>query len=398
MRLCTKCVLLAFVLLLCARELHGQPYVDTSTSARFAQLTLGAGVTSYHGITGVESVAGSITVGGLHFWGHSHFYITATPLMWHRSKDRWSPTVETGADIYPWRIERGRIVPFVGIAWLVSRRTRTDGPTYDAHEAIARLGWTAAVSSSTMLHATVSTPLRRNVSYPTASGETTTFPAPIATITLGATTAFDMTQSVESLQRDGIEERRIAAAEQHGLLDGPFASVGVSSAMALSRPTWLGSRLPMLNVPPPTTTYPTVGIGYSILDGRGFLHAAFRHIAASREGYGSSMSLTRTGLGIEAAVQIANYHGFVPFVGAGASIDWLHMGVKSQELQVDERSSSITPMLVLGWDIVPTRLQKFTLRTTCRYSPFQRMATSLGDVPFNDLEIDFIQFVWHFRR
>lgn len=388
----------AVVMLLATGELRGQPYVDTATSARFAQLTLGAGITSFHGNAGAESVAGSITVGGLHFWGHSHFYITATALMWHRNEERWSPTVETGADIYPWRIERGRVVPFVGLAWVASRRRRDDGPAYDAHEAVARLGLTAAVTTSTMLHATIAAPFMRSVPYPSATGEVSAFLAPLAALSLSATTAFDMTQSVESLQRDGIEERRNAAAERLGLFNGLFASIGVSSATALSRPTWLASQLPMLDVPPPSTTYPSVGIGYSVLDGRGFLHAVFRHIASVRHGYGSSVSLERTSLGLEAALQIANYHGFVPFVGAGVGVDWLSTDVSHQGLQQIERTNGLTPIFVFGWDIVPTRLQKFTLRTTCRYSPVQRMATSRGNVPFNHLEIDFIQFIWHFRR
>ncbi|HCN05536.1 MAG TPA: hypothetical protein DIS79_07935 [Bacteroidetes bacterium] len=373
---------------------YGQVYLDSNTSHRFAQLTIGTGIQLLPPANGLSpSQRLTLHVGGIHFWGHTHFFVEFSPvrLFDDAVTARSTPLVETGAEVYPWRIENSTIRPFVGASWLVHTYADPDGPVLTRNSLQISPGATWSTSFG-LISAAVNIPLASRTPYPMSDGGTKSvgthgwygrirWSYPIET-TLGA----------ESFRASGSEERMYRQLLDQGKLDGLFVSFGASSAIAVSRATFLANRHPEVDVPSPFTVLPIVSLGWRFEQLPGFIQLAYRPIIASNAGYGTAQRWIRHAIGLEGVTEITNYHGFVPFVGIGCGYDFLsyretRLGI-NQEHQTTWKPSW---HLVGGWDIRPTKIDRFILRTIMRWSPGLSLAVSNGIMPFDHLEIDFIQ-------
>ena len=122
---------------------------------------------------------------------------------------------------------------------------------------------------------------------------------------------------------------------------------------------------------------------------------AFRTYKNTLTAFGHSQTLNRLSIALEGYKFFADYHGFAPFIGPALSYERL----KVKETDPVNSTTTTTqqgihPGLTFGWDIRPNKLQFFYLRTNLRYFPTLHVDMPSGkQVSFNNLEVNFIQFV-----
>lgn len=375
-------------------QIHAQVYVDSATSHRFAQLTFGAGVQFLPPANGLSpSQRLTFHIGGLHFWGHAHFYVEFSPLRLFDDAvtARSTPLVETGATVYPWRIEHSTMRPFVGASWLVHTYTDPLGPVLTRNSLQVSSGLTWSTSFG-LLSAAVNVPLASRISYPTHDGQTKLVGTHGWYGSLRLSYPIETTLGAESFRSSGAEERVYQQLLDKGKLDGLFVSIGFSSALALSRAMFLSFSRPEVNVPAPFTILPVASFGWRFEKLPGFVQLAYRPIVASNSGYGTRQQWIRHAIGLEGVRELTNYHGFVPFIGIGCGYDFLSYR-EDRSSGDHQHNTTWKPSwhLVGGWDIRPTKVDRFILRTMMRWSPRLSLAVRDGDMPFDHLEIDFIQ-------
>src|SRR5690625_693483 len=72
-----------------------------------------------------------ILIGGTHFWGHADFFVNLPITAFRQSQEletRYSPGVETGGLIYPWRLQENALSPYVGASWsMINYRQAVSG-------------------------------------------------------------------------------------------------------------------------------------------------------------------------------------------------------------------------------------------------------------------------------
>ena len=125
---------------------------------------------------------------------------------------------------------------------------------------------------------------------------------------------------------------------------------------------------------------------------------AWRTISDENHGYGASRAWRRHSFSLEAIKMLFNYHGFVPFVGPGISVNGLRYEQSEAEATSSWSETVVTPELVFGWDIRPTKADWFILRTNLRWSPLLELEKAGVLTSFRAVEFNFIQLVIYPQR
>ncbi|MCB0561245.1 MAG: hypothetical protein H6573_00150 [Lewinellaceae bacterium] len=144
-----------------------------------------------------------------------------------------------------------------------------------------------------------------------------------------------------------------------------------------------------------------IGLGY--LHHKANLHIglSYRSYASNVVSYGLEHILRRQSLALEATKFVWNYNGFVPFCGVSLSAERWAAGAFIGDVQQGEttRSSMLSPGIIFGWDIVPSPLETWVLRTNLRYYPSQKIKDVQGKSSrIDQFEFNFIQFVFYPNR
>lgn len=426
-------ILITFVSIMTINALvlpvQAQLYVDSANARfRFAQMYVGldmqvqpsGGNLAYQATNGVlqqtamdTRIAPRVTIGGMHFWGHADFFISVSP---YNTTTRLTDAagnsfeaalqagVETGARVYPWRVERGQIRPFVGIAWQpgmyrqsvngepgaslnLDRATLSAGATYQTGDVIIEGGarWMTAMNA---------------VDYYVSRTEKTSINLPSASFWLGAKYVFDTTQPMEELEKHGGLERRQKSFEKQGAMNTFTLALGPSSVWSASPSPHNEALYPFLN-PRNGAIVADIGLGYYLHDIDAHLNLAFRSMNSSQRALGLEQQLSRTSIGLEGYKFFFDYHGFTPFLGAGVSLDFLSARQQDRnETAVTVTGTKFLPYIITGWDIRPSGVEWFLLRTNVRYTPNATltMPNSGNEIRFQDLEVNFIQLVINLNR
>lgn len=421
-------IAICVVILTSIGNIFAQLYVDSANARyRFAQTYIGldmqvqpgGGSIRYAGADGVVKnelldprFTPRITIGGMHFWGHADFYITIAPFgnstqRTTESGDKldasYSLGVETGARLYPWRVERERVRPFVGIAWQpgayrqsvngeagmalnLDRATFSLGASYQAGDVIVEGGarFITAVD---------------NLEYYVTRTDKTTMSLPFTAFWLGAKYVFDSTQPIENIVEHGGIERLEKFYRQHGAMNTFTAAIGPSSIWCASPSPHNEALYPFLN-PRNGVITADIGFGYYFSDIDAHLNLALRTMNSAQRALGLQQKLSRTSIGLEGYKYFFDYHGFVPFLGAGLSFEALSAEQQDRTEEMVRRSGiKWLPYVIAGWDIRPTNVDWFLLRTNVRYTPNATLTMPSGkDIRFPDIEINFIQFVVNLNR
>lgn len=313
------------------------------------------------------------------------------------------PGISVSALYFPWRIEDGRLSPFVGISWMpfsfsAKQNETTHAPAYHTHGSAVSGGMLLPFSFGRFELAAARL-LNTTYDYPLPNGGAVQLEIPAWQFSLGFKYAFETTLAAESFRESGREaviEKQLA---DDGALNDFYGAVGISSSFFLECSQYVKHSLPQLSVPVPGTILPEFSAGYYRHDLDATAQISFRPHTHSQNGYGIAQSWKRTSVTADLLKFIGDYQGFVPF--AGISCGWEQVAYRENGgIQPRECSDNgVTLGILAGWDIRPNRLQSFTIRTAVRWNISRSISVAEpNDMNFGNLEINFFQLVLYPAR
>lgn len=336
--------------------------------------------------------------------GHSDFSINIpVGSLSNDALAEFLPGISVSALYFPWRIEDGRLSPFVGISWMpfsfsAKQNETTHAPAYHTHGSAVSGGMLLPFSFGRFELAAARL-LNTTYDYPLPNGGAVQLEIPAWQFSLGFKYAFETTLAAESFRESGREaviEKQLA---DDGALNDFYGAVGISSSFFLECSQYVKHSLPQLSVPVPGTILPEFSAGYYRHDLDATAQISFRPHTHSQNGYGIAQSWKRTSVTADLLKFIGDYQGFVPF--AGISCGWEQVAYRENGgIQPRECSDNgVTLGILAGWDIRPNRLQSFTIRTAVRWNISRSISVAEpNDMNFGNLEINFFQLVLYPAR
>ncbi len=386
-----------------------QPYVEGgNTRHRFAQMYVGADARYFPGsgtktqmlnkqglwqsATLPDQSEARLLIGGTHFWGHADFYLGFKVAGMGKSGMRSS--VETGGRFFPWRLESRKTRPFIGVSWMPVRFKQGDGSQQLRHR------WPL---SAGLVHTAGHHLLELTGGYMPSTGSSyyfdATFNAPVKThplwFSLGYKYVFDTTLSAEKDWQSGRTKTITDTLARRGRLNGFTVGIGPSASIFLKESTYNNAVTPWLDNHKMASVFPEFTLGYYLHKPDIQVNLVYRSVNSRLAAYGAEQYARRRALTLEAYWFIADYHGFVPFIGGGLSSEWLRVAQKHVSgMESISESNPLKPGLVFGWDIRPNRIQSWYLRTHLRWYPGLSVGMSdVRKVAMDQLEFNFIQWV-----
>lgn len=377
----TSCILLTVSI---GGGLRAQPYAEKQSRHRFAQ--------TYLGLFGdwqnpAATQRAGLQIGGLHFWGHADFRVEIP--LWRSNDNGLQPQIATQFKYYPWAIRENKIRPYLGLAWQPTHYRESGGPELLQHRFPVLAGLTFNLRSW-LLGLNLNWQKNRLWDYPLAGEGTVRRKPESLSLGLSFNYYFDTSLSAEENWESGRSAWLADTLGRMGLLNSWTIGLGLSSAFYL-RQYPAPASVPHLKDPGRSGLLPDLSLGYYWHKPDLQLQGSYRYFNREQEAYGDALRHRRHSLALETYAFFGDYHGFVPFVGGGASVNWLKRSFEGA-LTSCENLTALLPQLTLGWDIRPNRLQKFYLRTHLRYT-FSTSELTSRNWSVANFEMNFIQLV-----
>ncbi|MEM1218549.1 MAG: hypothetical protein AAGH79_06540 [Bacteroidota bacterium] len=318
------------------------------------------------------------------------------------------PGVETVFKYYPWRIQRKRVAPYVGIglAPFGFRQDALEMGEFSSKGAfITRIRYPmymglTALFGNHLVELGAVWNYDNDIDYFINPGQSVGINMHPWNVSLGYKYMLDTTQGAERSWDNGdvaiVTERKKA----DGSLNDFFIGFGLSSAWFLRESDYLEESFPWIDDHKIAAPFPDVVFGYLWNPPDIHLNAVFRTYRSALSAHGTVQRLQRRSLGLEAIKSLGDYHGFVPFIGPVVSYEWVNGSLTEGDQTLwDEQQGSFQAGLTFGWDIRPTHLDWFFLRTNLRYFPaFDFKLDNESIIPMDQIEFNFIQMVVYLHR
>lgn len=399
-----------------------QPYIDGHKRYSFAQTVLGldlqyipsgavksASINSANEISSYNTnamLSPRFTISGLHFWGHADLFVTI-PFGNLLSKKKgevnysFSTNTETGVKVYPWRIEAGKIRPYIGLSMgVVSFAQRVSGeergPFSNKVRVPLKTGFTYNRGNQ-LLELGLTWYHHNQQTYPINQTVFTDIETPSFVFSLGYKFYFDSSISAAPYEEKGYFEKKTKAMSEQKLLNGLSLGLGMSSAFVTSSSDYNATVRPFLGDFKASDVFLEYGLGYYLFKPDLHFNIAYRNIKAEIKAYGVTQQIKRQATTFETYKFLGDYHGFVPFVGPAISYEQLSAKEVEDGVEIfNNQTNKVKGGITFGWDIRPHRLQGLVLRTNLRYFPNLKIdANDNKSLRFDNLEFNFIQAVYY---
>lgn len=425
-----KKLLIAFFLLIntfSERHLIAQPYMGNNGKYRFAQRTMGVQIetTPTGGTTFFkqgdktfsQDIGGktqlSLMVAGLHFWGHADFSITFPIYQFQNRKDSLYKSHGNfeiiGTRYYPWRLENGKIRPYIGTALQISYY-RQEGmgifrgfgrPNTVRFNAPLTFG-VAYINGKNIFELGAKWTYNNKFDYYIDRETQQTITTAPVSFNLTLRRYFENTApQFEAKEASGELKRNHQILIDNRRRNAFSLAVGLSSAAFVGQNSYNADKNPYMSSFG-IKTFLEFGVGYNLDRLDAHLNVSYRSYSMEQSSYRRVQQVKRQGLGIEAYKFLLDYKGFVPFLGAGLSNENLQITDEDKltgKVETGNATLKAAPFIIAGWDIRYHRANWFMLRTNIRYFPtLGAEVGSNGKFPFRQCELNFIQAVFYPER
>ncbi len=410
-----------FLLIASFAKMQAQPYKNgNKTRQRFAQSSLG--LDFYHAWGGTallplndsekvntalnNGINPRIHLGGLHFWGHAEFYfnINLSAIRFDNNgplKIKHNQGDAFGIKYFPKAVTFGRLNFYMGTGVSAANFRATNSgvktATYNTVNLPATIGlfyfknrWGFDLSFTYLFNSTLS--------YYYTKEHSVNMQQPSLLINFGIRKLFETTVSTEKDYLSGRTDSVYRELKKAKKLSSFYFGAGPSSAFYLKENqnnsntfAFMGNNLAII--------FPEACLGYYYHPFKMHTNLVFRYGVLNKSAFDVSQKFTRMATGIETHITLFDYNGFVPFLGINLSYESLTYNENNNGAKSSYAFQGFKPGIVFGWDILPDRLQYFTLRTNLRYFP--NLDINLKDgkkVSLDQLEFNFIEFIYYPSR
>lgn len=415
-----KIILLLFGLLLSNSNLFAQVYVDNKTQHRFAQTYVGfntqiipsQGQLFWNGqVRPFPTLAvPRLTIGGLHFWGKVDFNLNI-PLARigdQRLNDDAEMDFNTGGDLsarfYPWQMRYNRIRPYVGVGFndlILTLKSESQGFRGELFVTTSLIGgFSYATKKGVQFNAEMMWLPNNDREYYSSRTDKHTYSLPGAYLSFGVVKYFEGSLSEEKRKLSGETLRLESQLRKENKLNSFSVAIAPSGAYFLKYPKFKDPIAESLPRHKAVFNF-DYGLGYLFHDAGLHVGLSYRDYTSDSESYEVESLLRRNSIALEVLKFFWDYNGFVPFIGPSISYERWGAARFIDDVQQGEthRTQMVSPGIVFGWDIVPSSLETWVLRTNLRYYPFQSVTNSEGfKSRVDQFEFNFIQLVIYPNR
>ncbi|WP_338767868.1 hypothetical protein WAF17_06625 [Bernardetia sp. ABR2-2B] len=395
-----------------------QVYTEKKTRHRFAQ--------TYFGLsTKITPISGSLVwqnqeqkfpmaimphlnLGGLHFWGKLDFNMTLPLINLGSRKLQNDGEVEyrsagsLSVRYYPWRMEFKKLRPYAGVFLDFSTLTLgndTQSKRYDSFIMPIPVGGVSFAFKNWQINAETTFLLNNEKIFYSSEIQANTFKLPRTSFSLGVVRYFDFTLKEEKPKELGKTAKITAALAAKRKLNSFSIGFAPSASFFIKSPQF-SEELESLPLHKSSFNF-DIGVGYFFYKAKLHTGFSYRNYSSKSISYSLEHIVRRQSIAFEAYKFLFDYNGFVPFIGASISSEKWATGLFRNDTQQGEivRTEMISPGIIFGWDIVPSPLDTWVLRTNLRYYPFQEINDIDGKKSRVDqFEFNFIQFVIYPNR
>jgi len=339
----------------------------------------------------------AINIGATHFWGYADIYISINTANLKfgtdEQKNRFAFGTFTGVRVYPFPSKEKTIRPYVGYKFSPFRYNQNDiagnnfkytkvKSVFDIGLGIQLPNFYFTLEYGRVLNPSFDTYLSRNVKSKDK------FPSQILQIGLNYT--------IETTKGSGGAEtekanRLYSKSNKYGF----FLSAGPSSVFPVGTSNYIADLYPFLDNKTNSSIFPDMSIGYHFTKTDLVTALSFRPMTQKRNAYDFQQKINRKSIILEFYKYVADYHGFVPYVGVGVGYENLHLTETDYGSKITQLTQNkFSPAVVFGWDVRPSvKADWWILRTNLRYYPFLNIEHQGKKISLQHLEFNFIQFV-----
>ncbi|TAE32933.1 MAG: hypothetical protein EAZ91_03475 [Cytophagales bacterium] len=376
------------------------------------------GTTQYATPTGLQTVSFSgttsprILLGGTHFWGHADFYV-AIPVARLGGEAPaglksvfYGEGVETGFRVFPWAVEPGKVRPFVGMSLKGAAFGQVNNEptrTYKTVPSVARTifpyqAGLVYAGKKFLLQAGAYYQRKSDYQYPISRTEYASVKISPWSFNVGMSYWINTNGGLASKNGVNYMKNGVKKLAAKNRLNCWYVGIGPSGTFEMTKSEYVKEKYPFLRQESPGTLIPdlTAGRYFHKPDiNVGVSHRRFRY---GSSGYNAKLNYDRRSVMLETYKFLGDYHGFVPYVGPTLAYENLTFtdtdGVSVKTFTAKKMALGI----IVGWDIRTSRSETWLLRTNLRYTPNLHLKAEGKKVMFDQMEFNFIQFIWFAGR
>lgn len=350
--------------------------------------------------TGSDLFVPRILIGGSHFWYRADFYISFPVATFSSSAmdGQFSEGVITGARYLPFGPGKKLPYPFFGVQWMTPSFQRGEGPTIQKNRLGLEFGLSLVFKKRNTLELRAQH-MRNSVwEYPLNRIEMESVALPNLNIALSFKRYFDMTAGNASAPAIKWRERAYEVFEEQGALSTWSIAVGWSANVQLTDSDF-ESDASYFPSKPAISSFPDIALGYYLNKPDVAFRLTWRPLTTKQEAFQHSWRLNEHRFSAEAVKFIGDYHGFVPFMGLAGGATRQHFHESDSDIIINDFTRWQPSFgVVFGWDIRPTNVDWFILRTNLRWLPPIDQSKSQLAIDPHHLEVNFIQLVFYPKR
>lgn len=348
-----------------------------------------------------------LDIGGLHFWGHLDM-MASLPLYGaiRTSVEDVTFEISTGFSMniryYPINLLKPTafaLRPFSGLKWSDMHyrqevKGQQKGIQWNKQILMLETGC-ALVHNKYLADFTVQWLPNHNYDYPISRSQTGKLEFPFISFHVGVKYLFDFT----AINKDAaVQQENAVWMEYLGKkrkLNSWSVAMGVSELLPVGKSSYKERpERQFLQNPGPMGLFPDIAVAKYFHQPDFELRLAFRPTGNKQEGYGFLQKAKRLSISLEAYKFLFDYHGFVPFAGGGFGLNRMSVSEFDDGTKVlEKKQTRYAPLLLIGWDIRPTRAEWMLIRSNIRWTPWLSMEIQGDRLQFNDVEINFLQYV-----
>lgn len=350
-----------------------------------------------------NALSPTVSITGLHFWGRAEFFTSFSlpdiNLGRNKNAGRYQRFGATGFKVFVPAVQINKPSPFVGMSLASFAYKQSDGTTMKRADGSLLFGLTYSFRKG-LLEIGGSYHYANKQRYFISPNEVVQMRIPALSVSADFKYFFDLSISSWQREKNGELKQEFDLLRKKHALNSLSIGLGPSYSFFTRRSDYNRKTKPFLDDHRVTTLYPDLGIGYYHYKLDATANLSWRAFRSRLSAYGSIQELRRHSFALELYKFLGDYHGFVPFAGGVLSLEQSRVREFEQGRLVLNRSHQyLSPGIIAGWDIRPTRTDWWGVRTNIRWFPFLKLdMPGESTINMQQVELNFLQMILYPNR